>query len=103
MAKPVTVTVSHELGREGARQRIDGGIERMLGSIGGGMLRFDKRWSGDTMSFEARAMGQTVTGTVDVRDEDATVTVKLPLLLSGMADKLAGHIRKDAPKLLGKG
>lgn len=102
MAKPVTVTISHELGREGARQRIDGGIERMLGSIAGGVLSFDKRWAEDTMHFEARAMGQTVTGTVDVRDEDATVTVKLPLLLSGMADKVLGRIRNDGTKLLGK-
>ena len=103
MAKPVTVTISHELGRDGARQRIDGGVERMLGSIGNGMLTFDKQWAGDTMNFEARAMGQTVTGTVDVRDEDATVTVKLPLLLSGIAEKVAGRVRKDGTKLLGKG
>ena len=102
MSKPVTVTVSHELGRSGAHQRIDGGIDRMLGSIAGGMLQFDKSWSGDTMSFEARAMGQHVTGTVEVREEDATITVRLPLLLAGMAEKLAGKIRTDGKLLLEK-
>ena len=102
MAKPVTVTVSHELGRAGARDRIEGGIDRMLGSMAGGMLKFDKSWSGDTMSFEARAMGQNVTGTVEVRDEDATVTVRLPLLLAGMADKLTGTIRNESKLLLEK-
>ena len=102
MAKPVTVTISHELGREGARGRIDGGIDRMLSSIGGGMVKFDRSWSGDTMSFDARAMGQHVTGTVEVREEDATITVRLPLLLAGMAEKLTGRIKTDGQLLLGK-
>ena len=102
MSKPVTVTVSHELGRAGARDRIDGGMDRMLGSVGGGMLKFDRSWSGDTMSFEARAMGQHVTGTVEVREDDATVTVRLPLLLAGMADKLTGRIKSESKLLLEK-
>ena len=102
MSRPVTVTISHELGRAGARQRIEGGVDRMLGSVAGGMLSFDKSWSGDTMSFEARAMGQHVTGTAEVRDADVTITVRLPLLLAGMADKLAGRIRSDGQLMLGK-
>lgn len=102
MAKPVTVTISHELGRAGARERIEGGIDRMLGSMAGGMLKFDKRWDGDVMLFEASAMGQQVSGTVDVREEDATVTVRLPMLLAGMAEKLTGKIRSEGKLLLTK-
>ena len=102
MARPVTVTISHELGRASARQRINDGIERMLGSMAGGMLSVDRRWNGDTMTFDAGAMGQTVSGTVDVREADVTVTVMLPLLLAGMADKLAGRIRTDGKLLLEK-
>ena len=102
MAKPVTVTISHELGRDGARQRIDGGIDRMLNSMAGGMLKFDRSWNGDTLEFDAAAMGQRVDGTVEVRDVDVTVTVRLPMLLAGMAHKLAGHLRKDGQILLEK-
>ena len=102
MSKPVTVTISHELGREGARERIDGGIDRMLGSLAGGMLKFDRAWSGDTMSFDARAMGQHVSGNVEVREAEVTVTVRLPMLLAGMAEKLAGRIRSDGTLLLEK-
>ena len=102
MSRPVTVTISHELGRAGARQRIDAGIERMLGSMAGGMLTVDRRWNGDTMEFDAGAMGQTVNGTVEVRDADVTVTVRLPLLLAGMAEKITGRIRADGTKLLEK-
>ena len=102
MAKPVTVTVSHDLGREGARARIENGIDGLLGSVAGGMLKFDRSWAGDTMSFEARAMGQHVTGSVEVREVDVTIEVRLPMLLAGMAEKLAGKIRTDGKLLLEK-
>lgn len=102
MSRPVTVTISHELGRTGARERIDGGIDRVLGSIAGGMLKFDRSWNGDTMHFDASAMGQRVDGTVDVRDADVTITVRLPLLLAGMADKLGGMIKTESKVLLEK-
>ena len=102
MAKPVTVTITHELGREAARQRIDGGIDRMMGSLAGGMLAFDKNWAGDRMAFDAKALGQHVTGHVDVADDQVTIKVKLPLLLAGMAEKLAGKIKNDGTLLLEK-
>ena len=102
MAKPVSVTVSHELGREGARVRIDGGIDKMMNSVAGGMLKLDKSWAGDTMTFEARAMGQTVTGHVEVEDQQVCIEVRLPLLLAGVADKLAGRLRTDGKLLLEK-
>ena len=102
MSKPVTVTVSHELGREGARARIESGIDGLLGSLAGGMLKFDRIWSGDTMRFDARAMGQQVSGSVEVREADVTIEVRLPMLLAGMANKLAGRIKTDGTLLLGK-
>ena len=102
MAKPVRVTLSHELGREGARARIDGGIDRLLNSMAGGMLKFDRRWDGDTMRFDAAAMGQRVDGFVEIHEEQVVIEVRLPMLLAGMADKLSGTIRSNAPLLLEK-
>ena len=102
MSKPVNVTISHDLGRAGARERIEGGIDRMLGSIAGNMLKFDREWTGDTMRFHARAMGQQVTGTVEVREADVEIEVRLPALLAGMAETVAGKIRGDGKLLLEK-
>ena len=102
MAKPVTVTVSHDLGREGARARIDGGLEKLLGSLAGNMLTFERDWTDDTMNFEAKALGQTVHGTVEVREREAVIEVRLPMLLAGMAEKLSGHLKKSGTLLLEK-
>ena len=102
MAKPVTVTISHELGAAGARGRIDGGIEKLMNSLAAGMLTFEKRWNDDRMEFDARAMGQHVTGHVDVMDDSVTIEVRLPLLLAGMAQKLAGRLQDDGKLLLEK-
>ena len=103
MAKPVTVTISHDLGRAGARGRIDGGLDKLMNSFAAGMLTLDKSWStDDRMDFDARAMGQHVTGHVDVADDSVTIEVKLPLLLAGMAEKIAGKLRDDGKLLLEK-
>ena len=102
MAKPVRVTISHDLGRETARARIDAGIDRVLNSMAGGMLSFDRAWAGDTMTFGAKAMGQSVDGSVVVHESTVDIEVRLPMLLAGMAEQIAGRIRTDAPKLLTK-
>ena len=102
MAKPVRVTISHDLGREAARARIDGGIDRLLNSMAGGMLAFDRRWTGDTMTFDAKAMGQTVDGSVAVHESSVDIEVRLPIFLAGMADKIASRIRSDSTLLLEK-
>lgn len=102
MAKPVNVTITHELGRPGARGRIDGGIDKLMNSFAGGMLTVDKHWNGDRMEFDAKAMGQHVTGHVDVNDDNVMIEVRLPLLLAGMAQKVADRIQGDGKLLLEK-
>ena len=102
MAKPVNVTIAHDLGREAAHQRIEGGIDKLLNSMAGGMLTFDRQWAGDTMSFGARAMGQHVTGKVEVREAEVEIEVRLPIFLAGMAETIAGKIRGESKLLLEK-
>lgn len=102
MAKPVNVTISHDLGRVAARGRIDGGIDKLMNSFAAGMLTLDKHWNGDRMEFDAKAMGQHVTGHVDVHDDKVDIEVRLPLLLAGMAQKIAGKIQDDGKLLLEK-
>ena len=52
MAKPVTVTISHELGREEAYRRIDEGFGKVADGLGFA-LKLDQHWEGDTLAFEA--------------------------------------------------
>ena len=100
MTDPMTVNIPHQLGAEAARQRIASGFARSVGSVpGGAMIKLNERWEGNRMIFEARALGQTVSGFVDVAETVVTLTVSLPPLLASFADKLRGRVR-DAGQLL---
>lgn len=101
MAKPVTVTVSHELGREAAKERIAKGFDQVASSISFG-LSMEQTWQDDTMHFSARALGQSITGTVEPHEENVTITVVLPGLLAGMAETIQGKLKKESQILLEK-
>ena len=101
MAKPVTITISHELGREEAVRRLRTGFDKVGDGLGFA-VKMDQRWDGDTLHFDARTMGQAINGTVDVAEESVTIIVVLPALLAGMAEMVAGRIRKQSALLLDK-
>lgn len=100
MNEPMTVNIPHQLGADEARQRIANGFAKTVGSVpGGALIKLNERWDGNRMIFEARSLGQTVSGVIDVADSVVTLTVTLPPLLAGLADKFRGRIR-DAGQLL---
>jgi len=101
MSKAVTVTIPHELGRAEARRRIEAGFDdlsRHLGGLGG----VSKTWDGDRLSFAFAAMGQAISGSVDVADRGIRLEVLLPSLLAMMASKLKGRLQKEGQLLLEK-
>jgi putative polyhydroxyalkanoate system protein len=101
MSRAVTVTIPHELGREEARKRIEAGfgdLSRHLGGLGA----VTRNWDGDRLSFAFAAMGQAVSGYVDVADRAIRLEVLLPNLLAMMAGKLKGRLQKEGQLLLEK-
>jgi hypothetical protein len=63
----------------------------------------EERWSGDTLAFRIRALGQIATGQVDVADDHVKVEVVLPWLLQRFAEMAQATIRKRGQLLLTKG
>ena len=107
MAQPITVTIPHKLGKAEAKTRIAGGFDQIKGQLGAqsGMMaltRFSQLWDGDRLSFTAQALGQTIAGRIDVHESDVRIEIDLPALLAGVADKIAGKLRKQGQLLLEK-
>ena len=103
MSKAVTLTLPHELGRAEARRRIDKGFAdfaQHMGGGGGGML--SKSWAGDRLSFALSALGQQITGTIDVEDAAIRLEVLLPNLLAMLANKVKGRLKTEGQLLLDK-
>ena len=101
MARPVSVTIPHSLGKDEARRRIEEGFgkmkQQMASGLGpmGSMLTFQERWEGDRLNFEGGAMGQKMTGRLDVRPDAVEIQLDLPEVLATIADKIMGKLKSE--------
>ena len=103
MSKPITITIPHQLGAAEARRRLETGLEQLASQIpGGDAARFTQSWSGDVLNFSALAMGQAITGAVNVLDDHVRLDVVLPGMLGMIAGKIKGELQKRGQLLLEK-
>lgn len=100
MSKAVVVSIPHELGRAEARRRIDEGVGRLTSQIGP-IGEIQQTWEGDTLRFSVQAIGQTVTGTIEVQEHEARLEVYLPAIFAMIASKVQGRLRQEGQILLG--
>jgi len=101
MSAPLVVSIPHRLGREEAVRRLKTGLGRAAASIPVMQVE-EERWSGDSMNFRIRALGQVASGQVDVADDHVKVQVVLPWLLQRFAEMAQAAIRKRGQLLLTK-
>ena len=102
MARPVTITISHNLGKEEARTRVRDGFDQLKNAMTGGMMfKFAEEWtSEDTLTFTAKGLGQNITGAVDIFPAHVRITATLPGLLASLAETVAGKVEKEGKLLL---
>jgi hypothetical protein len=101
MSAPLVVSIPHRLGREEAARRLKSGLGRAAASIPVMQVE-EERWSGDTMNFRIRALGQVASGQIEVADDQVRVEVVLPWLLQRFAEMAQATIRKRGQLLLTK-
>jgi Putative polyhydroxyalkanoic acid system protein (PHA_gran_rgn) len=100
MRKTITVSLPHDLGEEEARRRLVNGLADMRSRYPNYLQNARETWNGNTMEFVASALGQTVSGRVQVQPKHVQVQVDLPLLLAMLAGKLLPQIEKEGKKML---
>jgi hypothetical protein len=101
MAKPLIVSIPHSLGKAEALRRLRSGFTRATANLP--FLTFDEQtWTDDRMTFRAGALGQVVSGTVDVGESDVRLEVILPWVLQKFAQAVQGAFQERAKLLLEK-
>jgi hypothetical protein len=102
VSRPVTVSVPHQLGLSEARRRVDEGFGQLQQQMTGGMglVACQQHWEGDRLHFEASALGQKMTGRLDVADDSLRIEIDLPEILAALADRISGKLRETSRKLL---
>ena len=69
MNAPLTVSVPHRLGKAEAVRRLKSGLSRMASNLGALITIEQEVWSGDTLTFQMRGLGQSASGTIEVFEE----------------------------------
>ena len=106
MSRPVVVTIPHQLTRSEAKERLHNGFGRIRSQLrsqfAGKLASIEDHWTEDRMEFRALALGQSVTGRLDVLDDAVRVELDLPWFLAAFAETFRTRIRQEGTRLLEK-
>jgi hypothetical protein len=102
MSEPLVVVIPHSLGKDEARRRIADGLGRARTEFARLITLEEAEWSGDTLSFSARSLGQRAAGTIAVYDGAVRLEVTLPWLLAKFAAAAQRVIGQKGQVLLEK-
>jgi putative polyhydroxyalkanoate system protein len=99
MTQPIDVDLPHNLGKDEARRRIANNIHKLEEHIPGG-AQVQSGWTGDQLTLDVAAMGQSVRATIDVMDTKVHLKVLLPGMLGMFAGVIQGALQKKGNVLL---
>ena len=99
MTQPIEVDLPHQLGKDAAKRKIDGGFGKVADFVPGGHVT-QHRWAGDTLHFVVEGMGQRVSVALDVAETNVHATFELPAFLSLFSEQIRARLQKEGPKLL---
>lgn len=104
MSRPITVTLSHDLGAAEAARRVRDGFGKLSQSLSGGkMVKFTETWTNETqLRFEAKGLGQHITGVIDIFPNHVRIEAMLPGILASIAEIVTGKLEKEGTLLLEK-
>ena len=98
--EPITVTISHRLGRDEAKRRLENGLSTIRTEVSVYVRSLDYSWDEYTLSFRVSALMQTITGRIEVYEEFVRVELGLPALLQMAAKRIIGQIESRGAALL---
>jgi hypothetical protein len=102
MSKPLVATVSHELGRSRAKQRIASSLDEIRSHLSAFATSVEEQWTEDRLDFRLIALGRAISGRIDVFEESVRIEVILPGMLGFLAGTISSRIREHGLKLLAR-
>jgi hypothetical protein len=102
MSKPLVVSIPHNLGREEALRRIQGGLVRAQSHFASHLVVHEEQWTGDHLDFRVAVLKQEVRGMLDVGQNEVTLSVELPWMLAMLGEKAKSLLAKQGTLMLEK-
>lgn len=92
--------IPHQLPKEEVRRRLNENIGDLENFVPGGAEVSNGWKSEDVMALEVGAMGQQITGEIQIEEHQVVFAIELPGMLSFVEPMIEKAIRSQAPKLL---
>ena len=102
MSKPLVVSIPHRLGKQEATRRLKTGLSGAQSNFGHLFSVQEETWTDDHLRFRIVAVGQHLSGDIDVAEDHVRLEVVLPWLLAKLAEKVAPLIRREGTLMLEK-
>jgi hypothetical protein len=94
------IVVSHQLGRETARQRVEKLLERAMADYAAHLSDATGDWRGDELHFRFQASGLGINGKLVVEEARVSVGGPLPLAAAFFRGRIETMIRGELERLL---
>ena len=102
MSKPLVISIPHRLGKNEAIRRLKSGLGSVRTNFGHVFSVQEESWTGDQLRFRVGALGQFVSGTIDVAEDYVQLEMMLSWPLAQFAEKLSPAIQRQGVLLLDK-
>ena len=95
------IEVPHALSRDEAKRRLSGGFAHLDNEFrSAGLAKMESNWTDYRMKFMAQALGQVISGTMDVLDQSVRVEVHVPGFLAMIGGGIKKRLTREATALL---
>ena len=100
MNTPMKIDLPHRLGAEEAKRRLRTRIGGLKDHIPGGAAEVTSSWVGDRMNLRVQALGQEVSGHIDVFEAKVHLELMLPAFLAMFGSQIEALLRRGGAELL---
>ena len=98
--RTITISIPHRLTQDEARTRLQKGITDLKTRHAASIAQVDETWTGNQMAFRLTAMGQAITGRVDVQPDAVKLDVDLPFILAMLAERIRPRVEQEGRRML---
>ena len=102
MSTPLVVSIPHHLGKEEAIRRLKGGLAGTRMNFAHVFMVSEEIWDDNYLRFRVSALGQAVSGSILVTEDNVRLEIFLPWLLAKLAETLQPLIRREGILMLEK-
>jgi hypothetical protein len=93
------IAIPHHTTKANARSKVAEKLGALLNQFGGRAEDLQHSWSGDTLSFQGKAKGLAVSGTVEITDDEIIVDGKLPFMAKPFEPKIREAVKREADEM----